>query len=86
MKIAVALLFALLYAVYEEVNGTERVIWLNGETGVHAEHPNKCWSSTLNREFNKGEELNDQARCEIIRCGQNLRFQRRVYVTTSLNF
>lgn len=82
MKLAATLLFALLYAVCEEVNGTERVVWINGETGVHAEHPDQCWSSTLNHAFNKGEEFNDQARCELIRCGQNLRFQRRVYVST----
>lgn len=72
-------LFAVLCAVCVQVIASERVVWINGESGVHADHPGKCWSASLNREFAVGAEFSDSDQCELVRCASNLRFQRRMY-------
>lgn len=59
-------------------NGVDRVIWIAGESGVHPEHPGKCWSQSLSRELSIGEEFSDQTKCELIRCSPTLRFSRRM--------
>lgn len=59
-------------------HGAERAVWIAGESGSHPDHPGECWSQTLNRVFAIGEEFSDQAKCELIRCGPNLRFSRRM--------
>ncbi|XP_031621750.1 uncharacterized protein LOC116339826 [Contarinia nasturtii] len=72
-------LFCLLSVVLiSPSNGADRAVWITGESGIHADHPGKCWSSSLNREFNVGEEITDKTKCELIRCGANLKFSRRV--------
>lgn len=74
------ILFAI-FAVIELdqfVHGADRVVWVPAESGVHKDHPGKCWSATLNREFSVGEELSDKNKCELIRCGPSLRFSKRV--------
>lgn len=69
--------FALLILIGQS-NGAERAVWIAGESGVHPDHPGKCWSASLNREFAVGEEFSDQTKCELLRCGPNMRFARRV--------
>lgn len=64
--------------IIEVISGAERAVWVAGENGLHPNHPGKCWSSELNREFNVGEEFSDKTKCELIRCGQNYRFTRRL--------
>lgn len=60
--------------------GADRVVWIAGESGIHPNHPGKCWSQILNRELNVGEEVTDKTKCELLRCNANFRFAKRVYV------
>lgn len=78
MKSLVVLCGLVLCFLISQSHGAERVVWVGGESGVHPEHPGKCWSQSLNREFSAGEEHSDKTKCELIRCGPNFRFQRRV--------
>lgn len=80
MKFTIFTPFALVCAACVGVIAGERVVWINGGSGIHADHPQKCWSATLNREFAIGEEFNDGDKCELLRCRPDLRFQKRVYV------
>lgn len=61
----------------------DRAVWIAGESGIHLNHPGKCWSDTLNREFNVGEEVTDKSNCELLRCNANFRFSKRVYAFLS---
>lgn len=65
-------------ALISSLECADRAVWIAGESGVHPEHPSKCWSSVLNKEFRVGEEFNDKSKCELIRCGANFRFTKRV--------
>lgn len=78
MKFAVIFSFALLCVLSGVTDAAERAAWMAGESGIHADHPGKCWSVTMQREFTIGEEVTDNTNCELIRCGANLRFQRKV--------
>lgn len=59
-------------------NGAERAVWIAGESGIHPDHPGKCWSQSLERELAVGEEVTDKSKCELIKCGPTFRFSRRV--------
>lgn len=78
MKFLAVLCSLVLCLFISKSHGAERAVWISGESGVHPEHPGKCWSQSLNREFSVGEEHSDKTKCELIRCGQNFRFQRRM--------
>lgn len=73
-------LFAIciLCVILNEVNAAERAVWIPGENGIHAKYPGKCWSESLNQAFHVGQEYSIKETCELIRCGQNLRFQKRM--------
>lgn len=77
MKFLVVLCGFVLCFFISTSHGAERAVWIAGESGVHPEHPGKCWSQLLNREFFAGEEYADKTKCELIRCGPNFRFLRR---------
>lgn len=66
------------FVLNSHANCDERVVWVAGESGLHPDHPGKCWPQTLNREFNVGDEFTDKTKCQLIRCGASLRFSRRV--------
>lgn len=78
----------ILCVILNEVNAAERAVWIPGENGIHAKHPGKCWSVSLNQAFVVGQEYSDKEKCELIRCGQNLRFQKRMYgkYTSNLSY
>lgn len=78
MKFLLGIFGFLLLVLIWPSNGAERAVWIAGKSGVHRDHPGKCWSQSLNREFAVGEEFSDQTKCELQRCGPNLRFSRRV--------
>lgn len=78
MKSLFALLSFVLIALILPSDCAERAVWIAGESGGHPDHPGKCWSPSLNREFKVGEEFNVESKCELLRCGPNLRFSRRV--------
>lgn len=78
MKFLVVFCGLILCFLISASTGAERAVWIGGESGVHPEHPGKCWSQSLNREFAPGEEFSDQTKCELIRCGPNFRFSRRM--------
>lgn len=78
MKFLIVLCGFVLCFLVSTLNGAERAVWIAGESGVHPQHPGKCWSESLNREFSIGEEFSDQSKCELIRCGSNFRFGRRM--------
>lgn len=78
MKCLIALFYFLITVLIKESLGAERAVWVAGESGVHPDHPGKCWSSSLKREFKVGEEFSDSTKCEQIRCGANFQFARRV--------
>lgn len=72
-------LFCLMSIVFiSPSNCADRAVWIAGESGVHPDHPGKCWSSSLNRELKVGEEITDKTKCELIRCGANLKFSKRM--------
>lgn len=60
------------------ISKSDGAVWISGESGVHSDHLGSCWSQSLNREFSVGEEFADPTKCELIRCGPNYRFSRRV--------
>lgn len=78
MKFLVVLCGLVLCFLISKSNGAERAVWISGESGLHPDHPGKCWSQSLNREFSVGEEFADQTKCELNRCGPNFRFSRRM--------
>lgn len=78
MKFLVVLFGFVLLFLISISHGAERAVWISGESGVHPGHPGKCWSQSLNREFSVGEEYADKTKCELIRCGPNFRFARRM--------
>lgn len=78
MKFLVVLCGFLLFFFISKSHGAERAVWIGGDSGVHPDHPGKCWSQSLNREFSVREEYSDKTKCELIRCAPNLRFQRRM--------
>lgn len=78
MKLFVVLVSCAIFCLISQSNGAERVVWIAGESGVHPDHPGKCWSQSLKRELAVGEEFNDQSTCELIKCGAKFRFSRRV--------
>lgn len=65
----VVLLFSII-ALLVEHNAAERVVWVPAESGIHADHPGKCWSETLNKEFSVGDETTDNTKCELLRCNK----------------
>lgn len=79
MRFFVVFIIHILCVILNEVNAAERAVWIPGENGIHANHPGKCWSESRRKAFDIGKEFNDEKNCELIRCGQNLRFQKRVY-------
>lgn len=78
MKLCVLLLSCGIFCLISLSNGAERVVWIAGESGVHPDHPGKCWSQSLKREFSVGEEFTDKTKCELNKCTPNLRFARRM--------
>lgn len=58
--------------------GAEREVWIAGDSGIDRNHPGKCWSQAMNREFNVGETGTDKVKCELLRCNANLRFSKRM--------
>lgn len=78
MKLDFAL-FSLIFSILISlIICADRAVWIAGESGVHPEHPGKCWSASLEREFDVGEEITDKAECELIKCGRGFRFNKRV--------
>lgn len=78
MKFFTAICCFVFFVLIVAVNGSNRAVWVAGESGVHPDHPGKCWSQSLNREFNIGEESTDKTKCELIKCRANFRFSRLV--------
>lgn len=78
MKLFVVLLSCVFCCLIAVSNGAERAVWIAGGSGVHPDHPGKCWSESLKRELAYGEETTDKLKCELIKCGPALRFARRM--------
>lgn len=77
MKLDFAL-FTLIFFVLISAISCDRAVWIAGESGIHPDHPGKCWSQSLNHEFSVGEELTDKTKCELLKCGANFQFKKRV--------
>lgn len=79
MKCGFAIFFLVSIALISPSKiAADRAVWIAHESGVHPDHPGRCWSQSLSREFTVGEEFTDKSKCELIRCGANLQFSRRM--------
>lgn len=78
MKLVSAVCLLVLFCYISPSKGAERAVWIAGESGLHPDHPGKCWSQSLKREFSVGEEFTDKTKCELNKCTPNLRFARRM--------
>lgn len=83
MKLPFVLFYFVLTISIWPSDCAERAVWIVGESGMHPDHPGKCWSQSVNREFRIGEEFSDDTKCELLKCGLNFRFARRVWVPNS---